>query len=199
MEEGSVRKRPANDGGAPQTSDPGVHPFPLILMASSTFESGHLIPVDYTREGDDHSPRVGWANIPRRTHSFALVCENPEGLNGKPFVHWVLFNIPRVVRGIPLCELPKGVSKAGRPEEIPGAVQGRNDYGELGYSGPAGARGREAQHCHFRLYALDTTLALPAATSAREVLRAMQGHIVGYGELVGTYLRREAEDLRRSA
>jgi hypothetical protein len=200
MEEGS-RKRSTDDfGGAGQDDEgPSVAEAPLLLVVSSTFENEHPIPVDYTRDGDDHSPRLGWANIPRRTQSFALVCEDPEGAAGKAFVHWVIFNIPRVAKGIPFCELSKGVSKAARPPEVPGASQGRNDFGELGYSGPASARGREPRRYHFRLYALDTVLTLPAGTSAREVRRAMRGHVVGYGELVGTYGRRQEEEARRSA
>lgn len=187
MEAGRRGSADDRGGETPQATESVAEESPLILVVSSTFESGHPIPVDYTRDGDDHSPRLGWANIPSRTQTFVLVCENSEAGNGKPFVHWVIWNIPRVVRGIPLCELPKGISKAGRPVEVPGAVQGRNDFGEMGYSGPAASRARESNRYHFRLYALDTTLAFPAATSAREVLRAIRGHVVGYGELVGTY------------
>jgi Raf kinase inhibitor-like YbhB/YbcL family protein len=185
-----TRKSPAED---PREAAPAPteERYPLILVVSPTFENEHPIPVDYTRDGDDYSPRIGWATIPRGTRSFALLCENPEGPRGKPFLHWSIFNIPRVLVGVPFCELPKGVSKTPRPPEVPGAVQGRNDYDEVGYGGPTAPKGGGVARYFFRLYALDVLLTLGPEADREELLRAMKGHIVGYGHVVGTYRGRE--------
>lgn len=184
------RKTPV-EGPRGTAQEPAEERYPLILVVSSTFENEHPIPVDYTRDGDDYSPRIGWATIPRGTRSFALICENPEGPRGKSFLHWSIFNIPRVLVGMPFCELPKGISKTPRPPEVPGAVQGRNDYGEVGYGGPTAPKGGGVARYCFRLYALDTLLDLGPDVDREGLMRAMKGHIVGYGHVVGTYRGRE--------
>lgn len=182
-----ARKRIPNAVEPPALSRVEAAEVPLLLVVSAHFEPHHPIPVDYTREGEDFSPRLGWANIPNRTRSFALLCENPEGDRGGPFVHWMIWNIPRSGAGMPFCELPRGVSRTRRPPEVPGAVQGRNDFEEWGYGGPQAARGGGVQRYHFKLYALDALLHLPESPSRQEFLDALRGHVVGYGEIVGTY------------
>lgn len=160
----------------------------LILVASSSFENNHPIPLDYTRDGEDFSPRLSWANVPPLTRSLAVLCEDPDASKEEPFVHWLIYNIPRVSFGVPLYELPKGVSRVREPQEVPGAVQGRNDFGEVGYGGPEMPKG-PAHHYRFKVYALDAPLDLREKAGRDDFLAAIQGHVKGVGELVGIYGR----------
>ena len=93
------------------------------------------------------------------------------------WVHWVLYNIPPDVSG-----LPEGVP----PKELPpGTEEGRNDWKRTGYGGPCPPIGR---HRYFhKLYALDTVLEGLNTPTKAEVEAAMQGHIIVQAELVGTY------------
>jgi Raf kinase inhibitor-like YbhB/YbcL family protein len=93
-------------------------------------------------------------------------------------VHWVVYDIPPTATG-----LPAGASQGGLP---PGARQGVNDFKKAAYGGPCPPVGR---HRYFhKLYALDTTLDLHDPTKA-DLEKAMQGHALARGELVGTYQR----------
>jgi hypothetical protein len=100
---------------------------------------------------------------------------------GGVFTHWILFNIP-----IDSRELPEAMpTQAQLPS---GALQGKNDFGILGYSGPCPPPG-PSHHYRFTVYALDQPLDLKAAASRKQVLDAMKGHILAQGQLTGTYQR----------
>ena len=102
---------------------------------------------------------------------------DPSGI----WVHWVLYGISGTIR-----ELPEGVP---RQDTVPGVgTQGVNDFGGVGYSGPCPPRG-PAHLYFFRLYALDTTLALPPHRLKAELLKAMAGHIFTRVDLIGRYKR----------
>jgi hypothetical protein len=161
--------------------------FPLLLAHSPVFESDHPIPADYTQDGENWSPPVAWANVPARTRSFALIAEEVDGPRSKAAVHWILFNIPRT----PRSELPKGISPAGRPPEVPGAAQGRNDFGDVGYAGPRALRSERARRYRFQVFALDTMLEAGPGADRDTILGQMKGHIRARGEFTGTYGRPE--------
>jgi Raf kinase inhibitor-like YbhB/YbcL family protein len=91
---------------------------------------------------------------------------------GGNFAHWLVWNIPGATTAVP----ENGLS---------GATLGKNDAGRVGYFGPMPPGGRH--HYHFVVYALDTTLDLPAGASLGKLQAAMKGHVVGQGELIGTY------------
>src|SRR6266436_3594860 len=83
-------------------------------------------------------------------------------------------------------ELPEGVAKQ---EQLPnGARQGRNDFGKIGYGGPCPPPGKPHRY-FFKVYALDTKLDLKAGATKADVERAMKGHILAQGELIGKYGR----------
>jgi Raf kinase inhibitor-like YbhB/YbcL family protein len=151
-----------------------------IELTSTAFQAGATIPKEYTGDGADCSPPLAWSEPPAGTRSLALVCDDPDAPGGT-WVHWVLFNLPAETR-----ELGKGVPTA---ETLPdGARQGRTDFGETGYGGPAPPKGPPHRY-FFRLYALDVVLDLPAGATKAQLLEAMEGHVLAEGQLMGRYGR----------
>jgi Raf kinase inhibitor-like YbhB/YbcL family protein len=110
----------------------------------------------------------------------ALIADDPDAPAGT-WTHWVLFNLPPTT-----THLAEGVNKV---DELPGgARQGRNDFRKIGYNGPCPPPGKPHRY-FFKLYALDTGLQLSAGASKQELEKAMEGHIAGHAELMGTYKR----------
>lgn len=151
-----------------------------MKLESTAFQPGQPIPAKYTCQGEDVSPALAWSDVPQRTKSLALIADDPDAPAGA-WVHWVLFNLPATAQS-----LPEGVPKQDRAA---GAVQGRNDFGKTGYGGPCPPPGKPHRY-FFKLYALDSPLDLKAGATKKDVERAMQGHVAGQAELMGTYKRR---------
>ena len=153
----------------------------MVLSVSSTaFQEGEAIPAKNSCDGQDISPELTWREVPEGTQSFALITDDPDAPIGT-FTHWVTFNIPADSLG-----LPEAVPN--EPQLTSGALQGKNDFGNIGYGGPCPPPGA-LHHYHFTLYALDQTLDLPAGATKTQVLKAMQGHILAQVELIGTFKR----------
>jgi len=152
-----------------------------IPLSSSAFVPGGDIPAAHTCDGADASPPLEWGEPPQGTHRFALICDDPDAPMGT-WVHWVLFNLPGETRSLS--------EKFPADGELPtGARQGKNDFGRPGYGGPCPPKG-PAHRYFFRLYALDAPMTLRAGATKTELEAAMQGHILGRGELMGRYGRR---------
>jgi hypothetical protein len=156
----------ANPPSAEQSKGKTIH------LSSSAFPPGGPIPVKYTGEGEDVSPPLAWDGVPAGTKEMALICDDPDAPRKEPWVHWVLTNIPADANGLGEGE------PSGRP--------GKNDFGRTGYNGPMPPPGKVHHYC-FRLYALDAPLDLKDAPTKENLLKAMEGHILAVGELVGTY------------
>jgi Raf kinase inhibitor-like YbhB/YbcL family protein len=150
-----------------------------IKVKSSAFEEGGMIPKRYTCDGTDVSPPLAWTSVPEGTKSIALICDDPDAPMGT-WVHWVLFNLPAEVK-----ELPENVPPQKRLEN--GAIQGANDFRKIGYGGPCPPGG--THRYYFKLYALDTEMNLQAGATKKELLKAMEGHILAEGQLMGKYKR----------
>lgn len=151
-----------------------------IKLTSPSFDHGDSIPVKYTCEGEDVSPPLLWSDVPDGTRSLALVCDDPDAPSGT-WVHWVMYDIPPK-----FSELSEGVPTT---EVTPrGAKQGMNDFKRLGYGGPCPPRG-DAHRYFFRIYALDIAPGLPAGATRADLQRAIEGHVLEQGELVGLYER----------
>lgn len=151
-----------------------------LSVSSPAFQEGERIPAKYSCEGQDISPPLMWNGVPGGTQSFALIMDDPDAPVGV-FTHWVLFNIPPDTR-----ELPEAVPTQS---QLPsGALQGKNDFGRIGYGGPCPPPGRPHRY-QFTLYALDQPLDLTAGASKKQVLDVMQRHILAQGQLTGTYQR----------
>jgi Raf kinase inhibitor-like YbhB/YbcL family protein len=149
-------------------------------LTSTAFVEGQAIPPKYTGDGEDLSPPLKWTDPPDGTRGLALVCEDPDAPR-KTWSHWVIFNLPaesrELAEGMPhLATLPNGTA------------QGVNDFGDVGYDGPAPPPGKPHRY-FFRLYALDRKLALPADADQERLRRTMEGHILAESHLMGTYAR----------
>jgi Raf kinase inhibitor-like YbhB/YbcL family protein len=149
-------------------------------LTSSAFHDGQMIPATYSGDGADYSPPLAWTGQPQATVSLALICDDPDAPRGT-WVHWVLFNLPGDAR-----ELPEHTPPDGKLAN--GAQQGKNDFGKLGYSGPAPPRGKPHRY-FFKLYALDANLKLPAGATKDQLLKAIQGHVLAETRLMGKYQR----------
>jgi hypothetical protein len=151
-----------------------------LNLRSPAFSDGFPVPQDYTADGRNFSPPLEWSDPPEGTRSFVLVCEDPDAPRST-FTHWVLFNLPPEAR-----ELPPNV--AATPDVDGGARQGKNDFGRIGYGGPAPPPGAPHRY-FFKLYALDTRLGLPAGATRQQLLEAMRDHQLAEGRLFGVYGR----------
>ncbi len=148
-----------------------------FALTSTAFKEGEMIPKKYTCDGPDISPPLEWHEVPAGAKSLALIVEDPDAPMGI-WVHWVIFNIPPGTSG-----LPEHVSTDKTLAD--GAIQGRNDFRKIGYGGPCPPGG--THRYFFILYALDTTLRLSPGSTKAEMVRAMEGHIVGKAQLMGRY------------
>jgi Raf kinase inhibitor-like YbhB/YbcL family protein len=156
-----------------------------IKLTSPAFTANGSIPAKYTCEGADLSPPLEWSGAPNGTKSFALIVDDPDAPDpAKPqrvYVHWVVYNIPSST-----TKVPENSAKSGLPG---GAVQGSNDWGKQTYGGPCPPIGRHRYF--FKLYALDTELKGLSNPNKAQLEKAMQGHIVGNAELIGTYQKQK--------
>ena len=150
-----------------------------IKIKSPAFVSGGKIPWKYTCDGLDISPPLAWTSGPEGTKTFALNCDDPDAPMGT-WVHWVLFNLPADI-----IELRENVPPEREFES--GAKQGMNDFRKIGYGGPCPPGG--THRYYFKLYALDTEINLEAGATKPELLKAMEGHILAEGQLMGKYER----------
>jgi len=152
-----------------------------IRVISSAFAEGQPIPAKYTCDGEDSSPPLNWSNIPQGTKSLALICDDPDAPVGT-WVHWVLYDLPATV-----AELPERVPTTETLSN--GAKQGINDFKRIGYGGPCPPRVGPHRY-FFKLYALNAELQLKTKATKKELVRAMEGHILAEGQLMGTYKRK---------
>jgi Raf kinase inhibitor-like YbhB/YbcL family protein len=150
-----------------------------IVITSSAFKEGGMIPAKYTCDGQNISPPLKWEQVPQGTKSFALICDDPDAPLGT-WVHWVMWNIPTEANGLSENILPA--------KELPdGSKQGINSSRKQGYSGPCPPGG--THRYYFKIYALDEKLNLPPASAKQDLLDAMKGHILAEGSLMGKYRR----------
>jgi hypothetical protein len=142
------------------------------ISVTSAFPSQGAIPSLYTCEGKNVSPPLAWSGVPPGAKSLVLIVDDPDAPAGT-WVHWVVYDIPPLT-----TDLAEGATVAD-------AKIGRNDWGKAAYGGPCPPSGRHRYF--FKVYALDTLLASARPLTKAEVEKAMAGHIIAQGELVGTY------------
>jgi Raf kinase inhibitor-like YbhB/YbcL family protein len=156
-----------------------------LSITTSAFSDGALIPERFTvLASNPVSPALQWTGVPDGTISFVLILHDPDGAPQKKvedWLHWLIFNIPGSARG-----LPEGVPvRAQLPD---GTIQAMN-RGINGYLGPGAPASGPYHHYMFELFALDTTLDLGADATRAEVLKAIDGHILGKSVTVGRFHR----------
>lgn len=151
-----------------------------LEITSPDFPSGGDIPKKFTCDGAGMSPALSWQSLSSNTKSLALIVTDSDSLFGR-FVHWTLYNVPPQ-----LDSIPEGLPTQ---ETLPdGAKQGLNGDGAVGYTGPC-PPGTSAHRYVFTLYALDTALRLSPRPSKKQLAKAMRGHILAAGQLIGHYHR----------
>lgn len=143
-----------------------------MKITSSAFHDGESIPETYTQLGQDCSPPIAITEVPPKARSLLLIADDPDAPNGT-FTHWVLFNIDPHVGVILDNTIP------------PGAVEGKNSAGHIGYIGPKPPSG--THRYFFRLFALDRRLALPTGATRQEVERITRGYVIAEAQLHGRY------------
>ncbi len=151
-----------------------------LELKSDAFKQGETIPRKYTCDGDDISPQLSWGQPPEGTKELVLICDDPDA-PVRTWDHWVLYGLAPDTVG-----LPEAVPTTREIER--GGLQGKNSWGNIGYGGPCPPKG-PAHRYFFKLYAIDKTLDLKPAATKKDVLKAMEGHILAQGELMGKYAR----------
>jgi len=141
-----------------------------FVLKSPAFADKGKIPATYSRRWDDASPPLTWQNPPKGTKSYVLTVEDPDAPAGT-FTHWVIFNIPGKLTG-----LPEGVPKKEVLDN--GAEQGRNDFGFIGYGGP------DPPGTHRYIF---TLTALDVETIKKPSGKILKQHTLGEATLTGIY------------
>ncbi len=171
--------RPEPESITPDKIPEGGVTMPILTVTSPAFQEGAMIPRKYTCDGDNVSPPLQWGAVPPEAKSLALISDDPDAPVGI-WVHWVLFNLPPAETGLPENVPPDRALKNG-------AAQGTNDFRKPGYGGPCPPGG--THRYYFKVYALDTALDLKPGATKAQVEKAMQGHILAQGQLMGKYKR----------
>ena len=145
-----------------------------MKLTSSAFENEGDIPSEFTCDGADISPPLTISEVPEKTKTLALICDDPDAPMGT-FVHWVVWNIPSDTK-----EIAKGTEPQG--------MQGKTDFGKQGYGGPCPPSG--THRYFFKIYALDTEINFEESSTKKDLEKAMEGHILAEAQLMGNYQRR---------
>jgi Raf kinase inhibitor-like YbhB/YbcL family protein len=152
-----------------------------LVVKTTAFQPDQAIPKVHTCDGKDEPPRIDIVDMPTIAPTWALVVDDPDAPSGT-FTHWIIWNMPGKFHSI-------GGAGTPRLPELPGGVkQGKNDFGKFGWNGPCPPPGK-VHHYRFRVWALDGVLALPAGAGAGDLERAIRGHVLAEGQMVGTYSR----------
>ena len=142
-----------------------------LTVSSPAFENNKLIPSKYTCDGDNVNPPLTIEGVPDGTKSLVLIVDDPDAPMGT-WDHWIVWNI------LPTNKIEENT--------VPG-TEGINDYRKHSYGGPCPPSG--THRYFFKVYALDAKLDLSSNSRKKDVEKAMQGHILAKGELVGLYRR----------
>jgi Raf kinase inhibitor-like YbhB/YbcL family protein len=149
-----------------------------------------MIPKEFTCDGADRSPPLEWSGVPESAKALVLICDDPDAPAGT-WAHWVVVELPPETRSLPGGITTEPTTSA-EPKSAAGAAtailrQGKNDFGKIGYGGPCPPSG--THRYFFRLYALDTQTDLDAGANRSAALKAIEGHILAEGRLMGKYAR----------
>ena len=149
-------------------------------ITSKDFQPQRDIPARFACDGENISPQLSWKGAPAATKSFVLIVHDPDAPRAGGYTHWVLYNIPNSV-----TQISQNIAKTENVPQV--GNQGKNDKGDVGYTGPCPPSG--THRYYFHLYALDTILNLSPGATKADLEKAMKGHILAEGELMGKYKR----------
>ena len=166
-----VNQAAAQQGG-------GGFRIPTLMLQSDAFADGAIIPDKYSARGGNLQPGFTFSNAEEGTVSYAIIFHDIDvtfGGGTDDILHWVVWNIPASAGGIPEGGLPEG------------AVVGANLMRQNSYMGPGAPPGPKHHHYVFDLYALNANLDIPATSSRKELLEAMQGKVIAKAAYVGRF------------
>jgi Raf kinase inhibitor-like YbhB/YbcL family protein len=145
-----------------------------MKITSTAFQAGGNIPAKFTCDGPNTNPSLRIEGAPANAKSLVLIVDDPDAPGGL-FTHWLVWNVdPQTTE----------IAENSAPAK---ALQGTNDFPKTGYGGPCPPSG--THRYFFKIFALDQTLDLKAGAKRAELDRAMRGHVVAQGELMGRYAR----------
>jgi Raf kinase inhibitor-like YbhB/YbcL family protein len=147
-----------------------------LVVRSDAFVNANPLPLSATADGIGAPPHLEWLGVPPSARSVALIVEDPDAPFPRPFVHWLLYDLE------PTVSVLDGIGFVGR--------EGKNSLMKIGFTPAAPPPGHGAHRYHFQLFALDKKLDLEPGAGRSALIEAMRGHVVAWGELVGTYERR---------
>lgn len=147
-----------------------------IDVTSPAFAEDEMIPERYAKEGDDVFPALEWSGVPDDARELAVLLEDPDAPGGR-FTHWEVAGINPSVRRLDTGELPDG------------AVQGRNDFGDLGYGGPHPPESDPPHRYVFKVIALGEPSGVEPGADAPAFHAAIEPKTIAHGELVGRFGR----------
>lgn len=152
-----------------------------LNIASDAFEDGGKIPERYTGNGEDISPALKLGALDPTAKTIAVIMDDVDHPLGV-YNHWLIWNIPTSFN-----EIPEGIPHEEVVTSLGNAVQGKSEYGgKHYYRGPKPPFNLSHQYI-FKVYVLNTTLDLDKNADKEELQKAMDGHILQYGELTGIY------------
>ena len=143
-------------------------------LTSSAFVPGGAIPRRHACDGEDHSPPLSWSAPPGGTRSLALILDDPDAPSGR-FIHWLAWGITPDAGGL--------------ADGLAAPLEGRNDFGTVGYRGPCPPRGHGRHRYRFRLHAVGQDLRLAPGSGVGDLEQVLGGTVLAVAELVGTYER----------
>jgi len=145
-------------------------------ITCSDFNDGEEIPKKFGYKHGNETPTIELHNVPTGTSDVVIIMDDPDAMKavGKVWVHWLV------------CA---STDRPTFPNTIPGSFlilsEGKTDFGEIGYGGPAPPDGRHTYV--FKGYALTAMSQLKEGYSKQELEDAMKGHILAEAKLTGTF------------
>ena len=152
----------------------------IVVMSPAQAPDGKLAD-RHSAYHDNLSPPLTWTEVDG-AESYAVIVEDPDAPREKPFVHWMIWNIPAEAGG-----LPEGVPLAQHISPPHPIIQGRNDAGQYGWFGPRPPAGHGVHRYYFQVFALDQRLEVGPDTPLVEMLNILKGHTIAKGEMMATY------------
>jgi Raf kinase inhibitor-like YbhB/YbcL family protein len=149
---------------------------PAIEVHSVAFEPGTSLPISCTVDGVGAPPALSFAGVPEAAKSLLVLCEDPDAPQLEPFLHWSVYGIPSSASSVD--------AQTQHDYRI-----GENSRSETNYTPAAPPPGHGIHHYHFQVFALDVPLELGPGAERQALFDAMTGHVLAWGEIVGTYER----------
>ena len=149
---------------------------PSLEIRSVAFDPGTPLPISCTVDGVGAPPALNFHGVPESAQSLVVICEDPDAPLLTPFVHWLVYGIP------------------GTTESLDAQSQhdyrlGENSRSDAAFTAAAPPPGHGLHHYHFQVFALDVVVDLPAGKDRDDLVEVMKGHVLAWGEIVGTYER----------